>query len=389
VFHELRRRYPDFDEEEVSGVQAHVSSGSRQSVSQARGPDRSRSYDEPPPAPGPTTRPSYGQAQSQSQPGSFRDREQQRGNPTPPPVSRLNSTGHSRSGSRNISAGSSVGSGTLHRPRPSRDNTRDHLDQPGSQGGYGHQPTAATNDVVVPNKSRMKEEEIEVPYARESIMDRPLSAASSRSRVSSMHDQSGTRTPGRDREAQEMLSPQTADEREYYDRMSFSSNLTNKSRALGQGGVDEEREKKIIAEYEYKIAGLERRIAGMEDAERREKEHKERSKELEDEVRGLKERAALHASNLRSLQHELDLARDAAESARNHTDQSGRAAQEEINQWRDRCDGLEDELRRVEMEKQALEAANGASGNVDVGVECLSGAVMLTTVWRGGYGAQE
>ena len=212
----------------------------------------------------------------------------------------------------------------------------------------------------------MKEEEIEVPYARESIMERPLSTASSRSRLSSMHDQSGTRTPGREREGQEMLSPQTADEREYYDRMSFSSNLTNKSRALGQGGADEEREKKIVAEYEYKIAGLERRIAGMEDAERRGKDDKERSREMEDEVRGLKERAALHASNLRSLQHELDLARDAAEAARNHTDQSGRAAQDEINQWRDRCDGLEDELRRVEMEKQALETANGASGNGNV-----------------------
>jgi hypothetical protein len=42
----------------------------------------------------------------------------------------------------------------------------------------------------------------------------------------------------------------------------------------------------------------------------------------------------------------------AAEAARSHTDQSGRQAQEEINQWRDRCDNLEDEVRRLEVEKR-------------------------------------
>jgi chromosome segregation ATPase len=35
--------------------------------------------------------------------------------------------------------------------------------------------------------------------------------------------------------------------------------------------------------------------------------------------------------------------------------ESGRQAQEEINQWRDRCDNLEDEVRRLEVEKTALE----------------------------------
>jgi chromosome segregation ATPase len=150
--------------------------------------------------------------------------------------------------------------------------------------------------------------------------------------------------------------------------MSFSSNLTSKSRALGQGptGWDDDREQKIRSEYELRIAGLERKIGSLEgekeELARKENEQRERGREWEDEVRGLKERAALHASNLRSLQHELDLARDAAEAARSHTDQSGRQAQEEINQWRDRCDNLEDEVRRLEVEKTALEAAVGAGG---------------------------
>jgi len=161
-------------------------------------------------------------------------------------------------------------------------------------GGYGAQPTAASNDVVVPNKSRMREEEIEVPYARESVMERPLSAASSRSRLSSIADRerSGGRTPRGEGE-QEMLSPQSTDDRVYYERMSFSSNVTSKSRAQAATGWDEERERKIRSEYEFKIAGLERRIGtlegGREDIGRREKEDQERSRELEDEIRGLKE----------------------------------------------------------------------------------------------------
>ena len=260
----------------------------------------------------------------------------------------------------------------LDRPRPSLDSSRSFSDRLNSGGGaFGAQPTAATNDVVVPVKSRMKEEEIQVPYARESLVDRPLSTASRDSRASSVRDfreKGGARTPRGDGDPQDMISPRTADDREYYDRMSFSSNLTSKSRALGQGptGWDDDREQKIRSEYELRIAGLERKIGSLEgekeELARKENEQRERGREWEDEVRGLKERAALHASNLRSLQHELDLARDAAEAARSHTDQSGRQAQEEINQWRDRCDNLEDEVRRLEVEKTALEAAVGAGG---------------------------
>lgn len=187
-----------------------------------------------------------------------------------------------------------MGSG-MHRSRSSRDESRDYLDKPNGQSrGFGAQPTAATNDVVVPVKSRMKEEEIEVPYARESIMDRPISSASSRrSGQSSLHDRSGARTPRGEADPQELLSPQTADEREYYDRMSFSSNVTSKSKAQAPTGWDEERERKIRSEYELRIAGLERKLGVLEgekgNSSRKEQDEREKSRELEDEVRGLKE----------------------------------------------------------------------------------------------------
>jgi len=171
--------------------------------------------------------------------------------------------------------------------------------------GYGErsQPnsTAATSEVVVPNKSRIREEEIEVPYARDSqLMDtrRASSRAENRnsagreSQTSSIHDRA--RTPREARpDPMETLSPAATDDREYYDRMSFSSNLTNKSKVGQATGWNEEREQKIRSEYEFRIAGLERRTNQAEkerdEARRSEAVEKERRKEWEDEVRGLKE----------------------------------------------------------------------------------------------------
>lgn len=262
--------------------------------------DEAQFSEKPPPAPGPApTRPQYPQNPSQS---SLRDRHRE--NPTPPPISRLasSSSQHQRQGSRNISGGSSIVEQPQHRSRPSRD--RDMYSE--KPNGYGdrQQPnlTAATSEVVVPNKSRLREEEIEVPYARDSqLMDtrRASSQAESRnsigreSQTSSIHDRA--RTPRDHRgDPMETLSPAATDDREYYDRMSFSSNLTNKSKQAGLvTGWDEDREQKIRAEYEFRIAGLERRTAmaeaEREEARRSEVGERDRRKEWEEEVRGLKE----------------------------------------------------------------------------------------------------
>lgn len=80
------------------------------------------------------------------------------------------------------------------------------------------------------------------------------------------------------------------------------------------------------------------------------------------------QRSGNHASSLRSVQHELDVARDAAETARNHAQQSTRQSEDEVASWRDRCDGLEDELRRIEEENSTLrdQIANGGGGSVSL-----------------------
>ncbi|OCF59557.1 hypothetical protein L486_02224 [Kwoniella mangroviensis CBS 10435] len=347
VFYELKRRYPEF-EEDVMFVQE-------------------RRYDEPPPAPGPT-RPPFSHQHSSSQ--SLRDRT----NPTPPPGAlnaRLVSSGsqHQRQGSRGMSQGS-------HRSRPSRDQDTEILDEGRSRGPQAN-PMGTTSDVVVPNKSRLREEEIEVPYARDSQMtdqrrsrtsSRPASRSSAgRESRTSFNDDNNDREREREktpRQENELMSPASADDRVYYDRLSFSSNVTNKSKLVAaQNGWDEEKEQKLRAEYEFRIAGLDRKVVNAErerdEARRAETSERERRLEWEEEVRGLKERAATHASSLRSLQHELDLAKDAVEAAKQRADQASRTAEEEIAQWRDRYDSLEDEYRRLEDEKANMEGNTG------------------------------
>ena len=128
----------------------------------------------------------------------------------------------------------------------------------------------------------MREEDIEVPYARES---RALTASTGRESFDNL------RSPPA-QPPTEVLSPRTDEAGDYYDRISFASNLTNKSKAA-QGVGEDAREQKLRAEYEFKIAGLERRVAvaegEREDARRALVGEKEKRQEWEDEVRGLKE----------------------------------------------------------------------------------------------------
>lgn len=164
---------------------------------------------------------------------------------------------------------------------------------------------AATNEVVVPNKSRMREEEIEVPYARESRLiegrdgrdgRRSSSRASRISKDSRASIGPSVSVAGRQLDT---TSPVLTDDKEYYDRMSFSSQVTSRSKAPPTGW-DEDREQKIRAEYEFRVAGLERRALVAEserdEARRGEAAEREKRQDWEDEARGLKEVCCGNAS---------------------------------------------------------------------------------------------
>jgi chromosome segregation ATPase len=140
--------------------------------------------------------------------------------------------------------------------------------------------------------------------------------------------------------------------------MSFSSNVTNKSRLPNRGEMDEDKEQRIRQEYEYKLLDLERRLAAVEherdDHKRALASEKAKRLEWEEEVRGLKERAMTHASSLRSMQHEVDVQRDKGEAERKMADENVRSAEEETQRWRERAEQLEEDGRRVEVESQGL-----------------------------------
>ena len=247
----------------------------------------------------------------------------------------------------------------------------------------GPSPVGATSELVIPNKSRLQEESIEVPYARDSVLEpspalRSGSRASQRNRDSELSTGTSisTRQPNT-ANPQEALSPAgTDDARQYYDRMSFSSNVTNKSRMPAKSGeMDEDKEQRLRQEYEFKLVDLERRL-GMVEQERDEMKRshateKAKRQEWEDEVRGLKERAGTHASSLRSMQHEMDVQRDAAEAARRMADENVRAAEEETAQWRDRAESLEEDQTRLEMENQQLRDQLERSGGASVSFALL------------------
>ncbi|GMK58532.1 hypothetical protein CspeluHIS016_0505640 [Cutaneotrichosporon spelunceum] len=226
--------------------------------------------------------------------------------------------------------------------------------------------TTPTNDVVVPNKSRLQEEAIEVPYARDSHHEEaePLLQQSG-SGPNGMRTESPPPTTA----SHDPMSPTATDE-QYLDRMSFSSHKTGPPK-LSLGGLTspigwEDLEHKLRAEYELRIAGLERKLQAVEgerdNVQRELVDQRERRKDYEDEVRGLKERAAGHAATLRSMQDELDVSRDETATVRREYDQKLRQAQdglrqaqEEATQWRQRCDGFQDELHRFETERATRE----------------------------------
>jgi hypothetical protein len=232
--------------------------------------------------------------------------------------------------------------------------------------------TAATNDVVVPNKSRLQEEEIEVPYARDSTMDpdtRPIVGGPGPSGLRDVR--SDSRTSERDRgqapsREDTVTSPGGTDD-QYYDRVSLASTTRSKIGGGGGGSAWDDRETKMRNDYEFKFANLERRAQQIEkerdDAVNKLAEAEELLKDYKDEVRGHKERSTTHASSLRSLQHELDLAQDATAVARKQAEQTTQQTHQEIREWRERCEGLEDELRRVEEEKN--DRATQSTSSID------------------------
>ena len=134
---------------------------------------------------------------------------------------------------------------------------------------------SATSGVVIPNKSTIAEEEIEVPYGRQ-IRDSSSTAM--------LDDGDRDRHTDGDRDSSPMVGglnglsarlkhvseednhptrngvPSTGDD--YFDRMSYGRTSVASDRSASK--VPGEEEEKIRREYEYKIATMQNKITGLE-----------------------------------------------------------------------------------------------------------------------------
>ncbi len=123
-----------------------------------------------------------------------------------------------------------------------------------------------------------------------------------------------------------------------------------------------------------KVLGMERRIQGLEKeleaSSRREQWERERSRELEEEVRGLKERATGHAGALRSVQREVENAQAALEAEKQRAEGKRKEQEVELGRWRTRSDQLEDEINRLNKNRnmRSDQEVRGGCGKMGLAV---------------------
>ncbi|PAV24137.1 cell polarity [Pyrrhoderma noxium] len=248
--------------------------------------------------------------------------------------------------------------------------------------------TNAQREMIIPNKSTIAEEEIEVPYGREressstAMGGARISMSRSpdaRSRSPELRadtddgetDPSNTRSAGglgglsglsarlRDRtleeEEEDGWGSGGAGRTGPGGRSSTTMNAGRASRAGGSVDIDIEG---LRREYEYKIATMQTRISSLErsleesdEKNRRLKEdsgdEKEKIKLLEEELKGLREKEEDQDISMRELKRELNTLRQDRLDDQERATRSEKEDKEQIEALRIRCERLENE--RMEL----------------------------------------
>ncbi|KAL5504573.1 SPA2 [Sanghuangporus vaninii] len=289
--------------------------------------------------------------------------------------------------------------------RRSGEDDRDLARRPSGSVSTTSDSTNATNaqrEVIIPNKSTIAEEEIEVPYAREressstavgernsrspDVRDRTpdfrgdtdgegitdSSARSPQLEVSGLGGLSGLTARLRDRtldEDDEDWSGQNRSGEDYFDKMSFGRTSVASDRSAGgapsrasasmntgrmskTGGTYEVDLEALRREYEYKIATMQSRITtlerSLEDAEERgrrfaENDNDEKTKVLEEESKLLREKEEELDNTIRELRRELNDERQERREERDAAAARQKRDQEEIENLRLSYERLEAE----------------------------------------------
>ncbi|EJF55728.1 hypothetical protein DICSQDRAFT_130488 [Dichomitus squalens LYAD-421 SS1] len=342
VYYELARRYPEFKEETPDAPTSAVSAGS--------------AYDDFP-------SPDFPRNGRTSE-----DRGNDSGYGGSTPGASTGDTYSRRKPSQDIYSGSD-------RRRPSQDTTlgRRPSESASVTSGGDAQSATAGMGMIIPNKSTIAEEEIEVPYGRDSNM--------------TARNRNGGGLSDSERDLEDDVSPRSPPERalgglsglsarlqqaddgeDYYDRASYGRQSVASDRSAGGGskalggrtsvaGEDE----RMRREYEFKIATMQKRIAGLErdledvqDREQKWADGEDRVRAMEQELNELRRRVEEKGSSMLSLQQELDALREERARERDIAERRQRQDQDEIQMLRDRC--------------EVLESGDGAAGSVDAAI---------------------
>ncbi|KAI0072828.1 hypothetical protein K474DRAFT_1667322 [Panus rudis PR-1116 ss-1] len=399
VYYELARRYPEFKEEiqdlgisPGSTYDDYPSPDFPNTPQNKSGPLRSsRASEDRPPDP-------YGGTSSRKPSEDFnssRRSEDVYGGMeyNPPPVGLPPSAASRRKPSQDIyqdrrtPSQASNASGVGRRPSESVSTTSD------STSATNAQSATAGMGMIIPNKSTIAEEEIEVPYGRE-IRESTDTAVDERGRGGDRNRVSQRdRSPDTDVEGDEpqigglsALSARlqqvsdTDDDGalsgagnrsgdDYFDKMSFGRASVTSDRSAGGGrayggrtSVNGEEQERMRRDYEYKIATMQSRITGLErdleDAQHRERsmaENDDRVRIMENELVELRLRVEEKTNSMRALQKELDELREDRAREKEIAARRAREDEEELQILRERCERLEAERQGQQADPSILE----------------------------------
>ncbi|THH15019.1 hypothetical protein EW146_g5389 [Bondarzewia mesenterica] len=368
VYYELARRYPEFKEE--------VSDASMTSPASMYDDYPSPDFPTSPRAKGPTPPPN-----PRLPPRMSEDRDR----PTSSSTRRRPSQDDDASSARRsedpyggVGVQEPPSDVSAFRRRPSED-VRDLGRRPSTSASAtdststtNAQSAMAKSQVIIPNKSTIAEEEIEVPYGRQARESGSTAAGEDDLDEAGLED--GVRDEDSDSGGglsalgrrlgsaggEEDRSAQSAGDA-YFDKMSFGRASVASDRSLGRhgsgnnggrssGGGGGEEHERLKRDYEFRIAtmqsrmgGLEREVEGVAEKERRWAESEARVMQLEGELMELRERTEEQRAAMLAMQKELRDAREDLEQSREREARRSREDEEELQILRERCERLEEE----------------------------------------------
>ncbi|KAF8972886.1 hypothetical protein BDZ97DRAFT_636030 [Flammula alnicola] len=271
------------------------------------------------------------------------------------------------------------------------------------------QSTTATSAVIIPNKSTMEEEHIDIPYGREghdsgvtTIDDRagdtgrdidgdtepPDSASEYANPTMPRNPPAGrmglsARLKGAEDDDDAVPGNRSGDN--LYDKYGRSS--VDSTRSAGGNGMGSrlingrvstsEDTEKMRRDYEYKIATMQTQVTTLErdlddaaENEKRRKESEARVRQLDEELAGLLQRAEEQSLAMRSMQKELEDLKE----ARQREARQAQDDREELIIFRDRCNKLEEEneLRQGAADSENVDQLRSAMEDLVMEISELS-----------------